>query len=556
MKKITLLLLLLFTITTTSWAQRFHTLQDLGPDITFAISIECANRDNPIRVLDLNLNQNFKLQVNQIYKADIFGEGQRYYKVTVAYDYGLDKGSDVELPVDFGQPITDFCNSLSWKYARPILIGATLKEAQNNYCNNATANNTREKVNIKTTNPLITGNVYYMNFGKGANYYIIDGSNVGFGDSEYQLDPTTSNSVFSSITFNCQKPDLRATRISLNNYDSAYRGTYKYVEFTTYQLGTDIQSAVTKFTFYLSTTNGIVTPSDIKVATGVWDAKTMNMNPNSIQGIEFKIPDNISNDKYYVTMEIANSEDFNPKNNIITTSFSFEVKDGNPTPTPTQTPTQTQKPDLTIDSNNTIILSECFDCSPTLSELGSKRHKINNQSGILNLSFLAVKNAGNAASPPTNITFYLSSDSTFDSADLKSNKSNVKINAIASLETSVVSGLSIFSSDFGNIGTKFTGNWNILMVVDGSKIITESNENNNITVIPVTFYNPFGKLASNKFEIQEFTDQYSIDVYNFQGQKVLTKQVNNIVQENKSLEELKKGIYIIKSKNGTRKVAK
>ena len=94
------------------------------------------------------------------------------------------------------------------------------------------------------------------------------------------------------------------------------------------------------------------------------------------------------------------------------------------------------------------------------------------------------------------------------------------------------------------------------MVVDDAKTITESNENNNVTVIPVTFYNPFAKVASASLEADPPIEPYLINVYNFEGQKVLTKKVNSIEEENKSLDSLKSGIYIIKSKDETRKVIK
>lgn len=567
MKKITLALFTFLSFI--SWSQnpnyRYHELQDLGPNIEWAIAVECTQHYSPVGIREVNLRQNFKLEVGKIYKADLglnYGNfGTRYYKVTYAGDVGTDMGDEIDTPPDFGAPITDLCNSLSRKYIRPILLGSTLQEAQNNFCSSLTVNTTREMVNIKIAKPLASGDVCYMDFGKGANYYLIDGANVESGDADYEVDSTDSSSLFSLFSFNCSKPDIKAASISLDNYNNSYRGTKKTMTYSMSQIGTSVQNATTGFSFYLSKSRNFVNSNDIKVYTNALSAEHTNYFSNSTFTGSFTIPSNVSNGKYYLTMKVTNSEDFNSYNNIISTSSQIVVQDGTPSTTPTTptiptTPPTTGKPDLIIDSNSTIIYSDCFDCSSILSNLGSKRHRINNQSGILNISLLAVKNAGNAISTQTNVTYYLSSNSTLDTGDIKSNGSNIKFNAINPGELSVISGGSIFSSNFGNIGTALNGNWNILMVVDDAKTITESNENNNVTVIPVTFYNPSAKVASASLEADPPIEPYLINVYNFEGQKVLTKKVNSIEEENKSLDSLKSGIYIIKSKDETRKVVK
>ena len=68
------------------------------------------------------------------------------------------------------------------------------------------------------------------------------------------------------------------------------------------------------------------------------------------------------------------------------------------------------------------------------------------------------------------------------------------------------------------------------------KTNTESNENNNITVIPVTFVNPFAKTVQSNVNVEDSIQPYSINVYNFEGQKVLTKEVKSIEEENQSLD--------------------
>ncbi|WDF59330.1 T9SS type A sorting domain-containing protein [Flavobacterium sp. KACC 22758] len=543
MKKITLLVLV-FISSVTTWSQtyKFHTLQDLGPNIEIAISAGCAQTVVVGPNRDVNLNQSFKLEVGKVYKSDLIlgsTSGSRYYKVLYAVDYYLDKGSDIDEPAPF-ELIPDLCNSLSWKYIRPILLGATLEEAQANYCSNLTANTIREKVNVKTQKPLSIGDVYFMNFGKGANYYLITGSSIEAGDSEYQLDPTNGSSTFSRTTLNCPKPDLQAIATDFGGTTKT-TGANASVIYSIKNIG-GRAFAPSHCLIYFSKGNSVLSSDDILIK----DVTIDPLNPNeSKYGVpSIIIPANISSGTYYVIIQLTNSEDINNSNNIISSLSSFTIN---------QTTTPTGKPDLVIDPANTIIFSNCFDCSAALSDLGNKRHTINNQSGIINLQAITIKNIGSTASTPATLQFYLSTDGILDAADIKSTASSVSIAAI-NPGSSITVSKSIFSSDFG--GLTVTGNRNILMSVDDSKTNTESNENNNITVIPVTFVNPFAKTVQSNVDVQDSIQPYSINVYNFEGQKVLTKEVKSIEEENQSLDSLKSGIYIIKSKNETRKVLK
>ena len=543
MKKITLLVLV-FISSVTTWSQtyKFHTLQDLGPNIEIAISAGCAQTVVVGPNRDVNLNQSFKLEVGKVYKSDLIlgsTSGSRYYKVLYAVDYYLDKGSDIDEPAPF-ELIPDLCNSLSWKYIRPILLGATLEEAQANYCSNLTANTIREKVNVKTQKPLSIGDVYFMNFGKGANYYLITGSSIEAGDSEYQLDPTNGSSTFSRTTLNCPKPDLQAIATDFGGTTTT-TGANASVIYSIKNIG-GRAFAPSHCLIYFSKGNSVLSSDDILIK----DVTIDPLNPNeSKYGVpSIIIPANISSGTYYVIIQLTNSEDINNSNNIISSLSSFTIN---------QTTTPTGKPDLVIDPANTIIFSNCFDCSAALSDLGNKRHTINNQSGIINLQAITIKNIGSTASTPATLQFYLSTDGILDTADIKSTASSVSIAAI-NPGSSITVSKSIFSSDFD--GLTVTGNRNILMSVDDSKTNTESNENNNITVIPVTFVNPFAKTVQSNVDVQDSIQPYSINIYNFEGQKVLTKEVKSIEEENQSLDSLKSGIYIIKSKNETRKVLK
>ena len=83
----------------------------------------------------------------------------------------------------------------------------------------------------------------------------------------------------------------------------------------------------------------------------------------------------------------------------------------------------------------------------------------------------------------------------------------------------------------------------------------ESDESNNVTAIPIRFSSSKSSSLKARLNLEaEEIDTYSIEIYNFQGQKVLTEKVTSVEEENAALGGLPKNLYIIKGKNGTRKV--
>ncbi|MDY0988887.1 T9SS type A sorting domain-containing protein [Flavobacterium sp. CFBP9031] len=564
MKKITFLLLVFVSITSWSQTYKFHTLQDLGSNIEIAISTDCTQNTSSGPTRDFNLRQTSKLEVGKIYKSDLVQgstSGSHYYKVLYSVDYSLDKGSDIDEPAPF-ELIPDLCNALSWKYIRPVLLGSNLQEAQNNFCSGQTVNDIRERVNIKTETPLNIGQVYFMDFGKGSNYYLITSSSTEFGDSEYQIDPTNSNTIFNPITFDCQKVDLKAFSIITESGSTALDYTkIQPFSFRISQLSTRIQSATTNIKIYLTKSRNFVNANDFFMDEFSISSASMNQyyDNSSLAGLgtSLVVSSKIADGQYYLTMVVSNTEDFNLLNNIASTSNTLTIKNGalpgTPKPTPTPPTTPVGASDLTIDSSNVIVNSDCS-CNSILSDLDGKRHKINYLGGSIRIPSIAIKNVGSVASIQTNLKFYLSKNTTLDTSDFPSKQNAKTIAPINAKESYVMSGGEIFSYDFGNNGTQFKDDWNILMVVDDSKANTESNENNNVTAIPVTFYDPTAPLMATT--TIETTQPYSINVYNFDGQKVLTKEVNSKEEEDKSLDILKTGIYIIKSNGETRKVLK
>ena len=554
MRKITLVLFCFLTLT--GWSQistyRYHELQDLGPNIEWAISIECTHHFTPLHVMDVNLKQNFKLEVGRIYKVDLGSDygnlGERYYKVTYAHDTGVDKGYEIDSPPDFGLPITDLCNSLSWKYARPILLGSTLQEAQDNFCSGLTVNTIREKVNIKTTTPLIKGNVYFMDFGKGANYYLIDGSDFEKGDSNYDLDPTNSNSIFSQITINCPEPDLQAYSFGFTNSinaGQAYTASYRINNLG----GRTFNSS--NSLFYLSKNDSNLSTDDILLKSET--IQTFDANESKLGFPSLTIPSNTVVGNYYIIMKVSNSEETNTTNNL-TASSPFTVNSA--------TPVNINKPDLIIDESNTTTISSGTNYTQAINTKATQYLYLGE---FLQIN-LYIKNIGQIASNSMKVGFYITTNSQFSNAHLlkELNFSEIINPNSNKFHSTQITGSSI------NSYTDAYGKAYIHIVVDYKNNIDEGSngENNNIfSSIPViSSYNlRTNKLTVNQIKNENLTIQsepekvnstepYSVDIYNFKGQKIKTEKVKTLIEENKLLEPLEEGFYIIKSNDKTKKI--
>ncbi len=221
-------------------------------------------------------------------------------------------------------------------------------------------------------------------------------------------------------------------------------------------------------------------------------------------------------------------------------------------------PLPTGNPDLTIEE--ATIFSQCSNCDSQLSKLGSRRHVIGAQS--MNIQEIRVKNIGNAPSVSTKISAYISNNSTLSNDDALI--ANANLNVI-NTNGFGFSSLGIFRTNTA-IQNYANGNYFILLKVDDPNINTEGNENNNLKSIPITLKSEFDTSGQTPIgimpideEIFQTTTQrnapiYTIEIYNFQGQKVTTKEVKTVEDENNSTLTLPKGLYIIKSKNGDRKV--
>ena len=212
-------------------------------------------------------------------------------------------------------------------------------------------------------------------------------------------------------------------------------------------------------------------------------------------------------------------------------------------------------PDLVLDLENTLVFSDCsrFTCYPILSELGSTRHLLNSNVSAITFD-IAIKNEGTVNSQPTNVALYLSSNKTLEKTGTN------KDNKLKSIPLGVINKGSYSTIDAGlytNMELSgIFGNPYILIVLDDDELNTEGNESNNITPVGISINystNLMFKLSS--ISGNKEVKPYLINIYNFSGQKILSKKVSGTAEENAIVQELpKNGIYIIKSNNETRKV--
>ena len=229
--------------------------------------------------------------------------------------------------------------------------------------------------------------------------------------------------------------------------------------------------------------------------------------------------------------------------------------------------------DLMARSENVIIFSDCTSCAPPLSDLGNNRHLFNSSASSLTINPIRIENVGNTSSQATDVVFYRSNNSTLErNNDFRIDR-DISLGAINaggfSDETRTIS--------FSNLGLSnaFQGNIFILISIDDSDNNDETNEDNNVIAIPIRVdlasgndaptcilcpidIIPFFGIENSDDSIlldnNQFEKPYQMEVYNLQGIKVLTKQVNGTKDEDTSVQTLTGGIYIIRTEKGFRKV--
>ncbi len=208
------------------------------------------------------------------------------------------------------------------------------------------------------------------------------------------------------------------------------------------------------------------------------------------------------------------------------------------------------KPDLTINKNNVFIYSQCSDCNANLDLLGNKRHILAKEGGTLNINSIIIENIGVAASTSSNLKFYLSSDSNISSDDYYFSSYDIAFNSIPA-NNYLLRQQSVFGSDIPT--NKAYGNYYILIVIDKNNSVNESNENNNLISIPITYrQSNFGRstIINSERGTDSINNEYAIIIYNFQGEKKYETRVNSLKEENDYINSLPSSLYLIRYANG------
>ncbi|NMH89171.1 thrombospondin type 3 repeat-containing protein [Flavivirga algicola] len=136
-------------------------------------------------------------------------------------------------------------------------------------------------------------------------------------------------------------------------------------------------------------------------------------------------------------------------------------------------------------------------------------------------------------------------------------------------------------ANIGNIGTNqviektfsiFVGNnigvspnlsnnsiYRLFFDIDINDDIDETNESDNIKFTQFKYSSStnknHSKLNQPQPSFENVLKPYPIDIYNFQGRKVLSKEVSSKEEEGKLIQSLTSGLYVIKSKDKTYKVS-
>lgn len=209
------------------------------------------------------------------------------------------------------------------------------------------------------------------------------------------------------------------------------------------------------------------------------------------------------------------------------------------------------KPDLKF--RMVLVSSSCSDCSSNLENLGSKRHKVARNGGILNISPMVIENIGEGQSKPAQIKYFFSLNRTFESSDIPFNIST----DISPINKGAVKSVSqtIFGNDFLDKGMPY-GNIYVIGKIDSEGKIDELNENNNTFVIPVTFTENLSSTKENPKDIFLLgKSSYKLNIYDSNGNLKKSYFVKDKNHEKEIISQLNlKGLYILKTHNSTRKI--
>lgn len=185
--------------------------------------------------------------------------------------------------------------------------------------------------------------------------------------------------------------------------------------------------------------------------------------------------------------------------------------------------------DLKFNKNGSSVTSD----ANTFSVDGT--HTLNYYTSSIHFDFL-IENIGEIESSSTKIEFYLSGNSSFNPEyDANLNK-DISLSPIPANSAEPFS-KTIFASDLGPI----TGTWYII-----AKIKADDADNSN-NILPIKISpNYAGRPSKPK----------KLSIYDYSGSEILNQQVESKSEEDEIIQNLEKGMYIIKSGEDTYKVSK
>ncbi|WP_422103751.1 thrombospondin type 3 repeat-containing protein [Winogradskyella sp.] len=137
-------------------------------------------------------------------------------------------------------------------------------------------------------------------------------------------------------------------------------------------------------------------------------------------------------------------------------------------------------PDLVTTTNNVLVISDCFDCNTTLSNLGTDKHKITPSTTLQIVSAL-IENPTSVPASSSKVKYYIeaTSGSGIGEYELPYVTSIPPIPA----NSSYLFSHTIFGADFPALA--FGDNYKIVFKLDAETEVTEIDENNNKISIPI-----------------------------------------------------------------------
>lgn len=209
----------------------------------------------------------------------------------------------------------------------------------------------------------------------------------------------------------------------------------------------------------------------------------------------------------------------------------------------------------------------------------SSYNVLNNDVGLLNRNQFVdinytVKNSGNNPSLNTTLKLYLGSSADSYSKRTGEQLDDASLKALSSGASLTIT-KQLFITDFNTIGaTNLTNGkqYYLFFILDEEPNLNiESNELDNIKSFKFTYSSSTGKILNPIGDcpdcigypqarvnpdvlLEENNTPYPIEVFDFYGRKITSGNVISVEEENQIISKLPKQLYIIKSKNGDRKV--